>query len=266
MTPSLTFQADRYPGGIRHPPHRHDELQLSLVMSGRVAETVGSVTEFAGALSVVAKDAGVVHADAFGNQGARVARLTLPSGTIGALVGEPSRSPGWRWMHDARVARPFLRLVHRATTGARAFGADDPDLLDLLVSFTARAAPSPRGRPPAWLEEAMRDLRASWHPGLRVTDVAARAGVHPVYLARSVRRWFGTGVGEELRRLRFRSAAAAVAEVSGTLSSVAHGGGFADEPHLCREFRRAVGMTPGRYRALVGGLGYTSRRGLLEAP
>jgi len=105
----------------------------------------------------------------------------------------------------------------------------------------------------------MIELRESWHPGLTVADIAARAGVHPVYLARCVRRWFDTGVSEELRRLRIRSAAEAMMQTSGTVSRIAHAGGFADEPHLCREFRREVGITPGRYRALVGDLSYQSR-------
>jgi AraC family transcriptional regulator len=259
MTVTLSFHADAYQPGTRQRPHWHDELHLSLVLSGRVAETVGTVTEYAGALSVVAKDAGVVHANDFGAAGAKLARLILPSGTIGSLIDQPSRSPGWRWTHDADVARAFLRLVHRANGGVSSFKVGDPDLLDLLAAFTARPAPLTRGRPPAWLEQTMEDLRASWNPGLTVADVARRAGVHPVYLARCVRRWFGTGVGEEIRRLRIRSAAAAVAEKGRTVSNVAHASGFADEPHLCREFRRTVGTTPGRYRALVKDLDYDRR-------
>ncbi len=58
MTATLSFAADAYRAGTRHAPHRHDDLHLSLVLSGRVAETVGGVTEYASALSVVAKDAG----------------------------------------------------------------------------------------------------------------------------------------------------------------------------------------------------------------
>ena len=260
MTITLSFHADAYQAGTRHPPHSHDALHLSLVLGGRVAETVGSVTEYAGALSVVAKDAGVIHANDFGIAGAKLARLILPSGTIGALVDRPSRAPDWKWTHDARVANPFLRLVHRAKGGAHSFDADDPDLLDLLAAFTARPAPLTRGRPPAWLEQTMLELRASWHPGITVADVARRAGVHPVYLARTVRRWFGTGVGEEIRRLRIRSAAALIAENGATVSTVAHSRGFADEPHLCREFRRTVGTTPGRYRRLVRDLDYQRGR------
>jgi AraC family transcriptional regulator len=287
MAATLTFAADAYRPGTRQPPHRHDELHLSLVLTGRVAETVGGATEHAGALSVVAKDAGVVHAVDFGAAGARMARLALPGGTVGALVDVPAPAvgcaAGWRWTHDPAVAAPFLRLVRRGRAGAAAFAADDPDLLDLLAAFTARPAPPPRGRPPAWLAGTMAELRAAWHPRLGVADVARRAGVHPVYLARCVRRWYGTGVGEELRRLRLRAAVVATVEAfggrgtraggtsdggthaGGTLSGVAHALGFADESHYCRAVRRATGMPPGALRALVASLDYQGRGGAPRA-
>lgn len=254
MPATLTFAADSYAPRTRHAAHRHDALHLSLVLGGRVAETVGATTEVAGPLSVVAKDAGVVHADDFGAGGARLARLTLPSGTLGALVDEPARAGGWRWTHDPAVAAPFLRLVVRAGGGPASYAADDADLLDLLAAVTARPATAARGTPPAWLADVVRDLRDSWTPATTVADVARRAGVHPVYLARCVRRWYGTGVAEELRRLRLRSAVAATLERRRTLAEIAHAHGYADEPHLCRDLRRATGLTPGRYRALVDAL------------
>lgn len=258
-TSNLTFHTDAYRAGTRHRPHRHDELHFSLVLRGRLMETVGGTTAFGGALSVVAKDAGVVHAVDFGADGARMARLTLRAGTIGALIDDPARSEGWRWTHDAGVARPFLDLLRRADGRPAAFAADDPDLADLLAAFTARRAPVARGRPPAWLVQTVTEFREAWHPRLTVGNLARRAGVHPVYLARCMRRWYGTGVGEELRRLRMRSAAAAIAEGGATVSGVAHAHGFSDEPHLCREFRNTTGMTPRGYRTLVSTLGYRLR-------
>ena len=249
--PTLTFSADAYRAGTRHRAHQHEELHFSMVLSGRVAETVGGVTEYAGTLSVVAKDPGVIHANDFGAAGAKLARLSLPSGTIGDLIGSPESSPGWKWTHDPRVARPFLRLVRRSAGLSTMFGADDPDLLDLLAAFTARPVSDYAGKPPLWLRQVMDELRGGWSPGLSVTSLARRAGVHPVYLARCVRRWFGTGLSEELRRQRLRSAAARLATCGSTISDVAHAGGYADEPHLNREFRVATGLTPGRFRALT---------------
>jgi AraC family transcriptional regulator len=263
---ALSLHADGYRAGTRQAPHRHDELHLSLVLSGHVAESVGAATEFAAALSVVAKDAGVRHANDFGRRGARLARLALRGGTLGALVDRAGPATGWRWSHDPRVAAPFLRLVARRGGASRRVAPDDPDLLDLLAALTARPAPPPRGCPPAWLAETWDAVRAEWTPRLRVAEVARRAGVHPVYLARSVRRWYGTGVGQELRRLRLRAALARLADGALdpgiTVSHVAHAAGFADEPHLCRALRSAAGITPGRYRSLVARLPYQWRGGM----
>ena len=257
MTTSLSFHADSYAAGLRHPPHRHGELHLSLVLSGSLAETVGGTTQFAGALSVVAKDSGVIHANQFGPGEARLARLILEAGTIGELIDDPSRSQSWRWTHDASIAKPFLKLVHRGKAGISSFSADDPDMIDLLAAFTARRAPVVKGQPPAWLVETMEEIRSCWHSGLTVADVARRAGVHPVYLARCVRRWFGTSVSAELRRHRLRSAADAVTRSHDSISRIAHSAGFSDEPHLCREFQRAIGLSPGRFRRMVGDIDYS---------
>lgn len=248
---SFTFLVDQYSGGTRHPPHRHDELHLSLVLRGGVAETVGQVSEHATALSIVAKDAGVVHQDLFAPAGATLARLTLPEGTMEALVDGPDRASSWSWIHRMTTSVPFLRLVERARGQPAEFATDDPDVADLLAGVTARPAPVAQGTPPSWLRRTMEALRDSWTPGLRVGDLARRAGVHPVYLARSMRRWYGTGVAEELRRQRLRSAVRALAEHKGPVSRIAHAHGYADEAHLSRECRCMVGTTPGRYRALL---------------
>ena len=106
----------------------------------------------------------------------------------------------------------------------------------------------------------MESMRAEWHPALSVADVARRAGVHPVYLARCVRRWYGVGLGEELRRIRLNAAAQALAGSEETVSRIAHAHGFADESHLSREFARATGSTPGRFRRLVRTLAFRPAR------
>lgn len=255
----LAFHADAYAPGARHRSHAHDELHFSVVLAGRVTERVGNATEWAGPLSVVAKDPGVVHADDFGPSGARLARLTLTSTTLGELLGTPGRSPGWRWTHDPLVAEPFLRLVRRASGQAMSVAATDPDVVDLLAAFIARPASGVRGNPPQWLTNVIRDAREAWHPDRSVATLAGDAGVHPVYLARCVRRWFGTTLGAELRRQRLRAAVAAIAETTRTISDVAHSMGFADEPHLNRDCRAMIGLTPGRYRQLLAQQTYRCR-------
>lgn len=247
----LSLHLDDYRAAARQAAHSHDALHFSVVLRGLVTETVGGVTEYASPLCVVAKDPGLVHANEWGIAGARLARLSLRDGTLADLMDDPGRVVGWRWTQDPRVARPFLRLVERRHHGESMFHRDDSDLLDLVAAFTARRTVDPSGIPPAWLRDVMESLHAEWHPQLTGADLASRARVHPVYLARCIRRWYGVGLGDVLRHERLRRALAAVANTSMRLSVVAQEQGYADQAHLNRDIRAAIGVAPGRYRALL---------------
>jgi AraC family transcriptional regulator len=249
---NLLFDVSVYSDDMPYPRHRHDELQLSLILRGAVSETVCGRNEIGRALSVVSKDSGLYHADDFPPEGAKIARLSLPHAIMNDLLDDDRRIDGWKWTHDPHIARPFLSLVRRARDhSVKSFAACDPDVTDLLAIFTARRPAGQPGEPPDWLRQTMTELRDAWHPDMTVSDVARRAGVHPVYLARCVRRWYGTGLGDELRRLRLASAVAALTGDKTTVSSIAHASGYSDEPHLCRSTHQILGMTPRRLRSLV---------------
>jgi hypothetical protein len=145
MTARLRLRIGTYAANTQQPPHAHTELHLSLILQGGVAETVGAVTEYAGALAIVAKDAGVVHANQFGRDGARVAQLSLPWGTLGQLAETGASDDGWRWTQDPSVARPFLRLIRRAQGSVPSFDVADGDVVDLVAASTALRTADARG-------------------------------------------------------------------------------------------------------------------------
>ncbi|MGQ0764465.1 MAG: helix-turn-helix transcriptional regulator [Gemmatimonadota bacterium] len=237
---------------MRQAPHAHHELHLSIVLRGTVSESIARRSEILGPLSVVSKDAGVRHADAWGDGGAVLARLSLPGGGLCDLADDSRTVPTWRWSHDPRVAGPFLRLVLRARGANTPMEHDDADVTDLVAAITTRPGDDLRaGTSPAWLHEAVEFMLGSWHPTLGVGDVARHVGVHPVYLARCLRHWYGTTAGDELRRMRLRTAVRSLVGTTVTVSHVAHAMGFADEPHLCRSVRAATSFTPGQLRRVV---------------
>jgi AraC-like DNA-binding protein len=250
MVHKLGLKVTSYVGGMRQGLHRHDELHLSMVLRGRLSERVGAYTEYASAFSVVAKDPDLHHANVFGPGPVLIAQLSLPGHGLSVLIDDVHPRPPWQWTHRAEVARPFLRLARRAGRGTTSLTAHDDDIVELLAALTAHPVTASSGDAPRWLAETLERVRQEWSPSLSVRDVAAWAGVHPVYLARCTRRWFGHGVHSELRRLRLAAAADALTATSGSVSAVAHATGFSDEPHLCRAFR-AIAVTAGAYRAIA---------------
>lgn len=143
----------------------------------------------------------------------------------------------------------------RGLEGHRRFSTDDDDVVDLVAALSARVHGPRRAEQPKWLEDAVGSVRDDWRPGLTVREVARHAGVHPVYFARCVRRWYGIGAADLLRRSRLRHAAREIADGVPTIATVAHATGFADEPHLCRDFSRAAGVSPARFRRLARAVG-----------
>jgi transcriptional regulator GlxA family with amidase domain len=103
-------------------------------------------------------------------------------------------------------------------------------------------------RRPAWLLPALEVVHARAADAVGLGSIARWAGLHPAYFARAFRAWVGVSVGEYVRRLRVGDAAERLLSTDLTIADIAASTGFADQSHLTRVFRRAMGVTPARYR------------------
>ena len=130
--------------------------------------------------------------------------------------------------------------------------ANDLVLEGLALQLLGELTRPPAGPAfPPWLRRVAERLREEFRESTSLASLAAEAGVHPVHLARSFRRYFRRSVGEELRRLRVEAASAALAREDCSIVEIAAASGFADQSHLARVFRRATGMSPAEYRAAL---------------
>jgi AraC family transcriptional regulator len=77
--------------------------------------------------------------------------------------------------------------------------------------------------------------------------------VHPVHLSRSFRRHFGLTLTEYVRQGRLARAMVRLSTTDDPMIEIARDVGFADQSHFTREFRRAVGDSPGGYRSRLRG-------------
>ena len=244
-----------YLPGLSQQRHAHGETTCSIVLSGTLRERVGTREQISRPFSMVLKPLDTEHADDFGPSGVRLLRITLSPETSRDALQWARTLRCWRWTHSGPACRPFLQLA-RAMRGEVPPGELRSRYVERLIWDTlaglATADRSDVGRAPAkWLASAREALDDAVVPP-RLSDLAALAGVHPVYLARQFRRFYGCSTSGYLHRRRVQRAADLLGASQVPLARVSLAAGFTDQPHMCRIFRRETGLTPRQYQAIAG--------------
>ena len=246
-----------YPPDFRQPRHAHAETTVTIVIGGSLRERVGQVDGIARPLSVVVTPGGTEHANEFGPQGTRTLQIALTGADAGDAADWERTLRVWRWTHAGPAVRSFLALLRllRSTESARSGRAPDEvecaahDVLAALGGHGGAAAE--RRTPPRWLRIVREELDDAGPTPPRVRLVAASAQVHPVYLARQFRHFYGCSVSEYLKHRRLQRTAELMTSNDDPLSLISYSAGFADQAHMCRVFRAGTGLTPGAFRALA---------------
>ncbi len=241
-----------YPGGFSADRHAHARANLTFVFRGTIEESVRGETRVLRACHAVAKPAGVAHADRCGPDGASTLVIEFP----GESFLQPETSESGTSRYATLWGPEVTRAALRTSSLVRAPRPDAPDAVREIVLETLAlvrdGSESARGRP-AWLERACGLLHDGFAAPLRVQDLARALGLHPVYLARVFRRSCGSSVTAYRRRLQVSDAARRLASSDEPLVSVALHSGFADQSHLCRAFRAAIGVAPSVFRREMRG-------------
>jgi AraC family transcriptional regulator len=240
-----------YPAGLSQERHYHSEAGFSILLSGTLRERVGRTEEIARPMSIVAKPIGIEHANLFGPTQVRLVRIALSEAEAAEVTPWAPSLASWRWSHTGPATRAFLQVAHVAHNQDAA--SDHERLVylgwDALAALAIAANTNGAKDPPSWLTKVREALDDTSHPP-RLSDLASLADVHPVYLARQFRRFFGCSVSTYVHRRRVQRTAELMALSPEPLSRISYEAGFTDQPHMCRIFRRETGLTPTEYRAI----------------
>jgi len=215
------------------------------VEAGSYTERLGGITRHCETSTLLIHPAGERHANVFHDRAVNLLRveasdadlLDVPLGAASSdgCRGEPSRSLCRRMLRELRAPDDLTPLALQG-------------LALELVAGVARAS-TRRHREPAWLERVDELLDERAHEPLGLAAIAAHAGVHPVHLARTHRRYRHQSIGERVRELRMERACRLLATTQDSIAEVAQSCGFADQSHLARLMRRRLGVSPSGYRA-----------------
>jgi AraC family transcriptional regulator len=236
--------------------HTHDEAHFILLFDGHYLSSAHRAAHLRGGPALVYNPPGTTHRDRFdGGRGTffalSISRARMDQVTSAVpLTGDATR------VHPRRAIAIAQRLARECRCWGRASSLMAEGLcLELLAEVALRLDDVPRARrgAPAWLTAAREVLHDRCADDLAISDVARAAGVHPIHLARTFRRFFGCAPAEYLRLCRVERAAALLRDTTRPLVEVALGCGFADQSHFAKSFRRAYAVPPGEYRRRVRG-------------
>jgi AraC family transcriptional regulator len=229
------------------PLHGHESAYYSLLLAGQYEEDCGRKRLAYRRGSLGFHPPHLEHRDRIGAGGGRFLAIELDGrwlerlGEFAAVLPEPAlQTPAAAWIAERVLVECRAQLPARGL-------AIEALVLELLVE-AARRLPRADSRRPGWLGRVLQRLEEDPFRSWSAEALAAEAGVHPVHLARTFRRFEGRSLGAAALHARVRAAARLLAEPDRSLADVAAAAGFADQSHFTRRFRRATGMTPGQYR------------------
>jgi AraC family transcriptional regulator len=123
-------------------------------------------------------------------------------------------------------------------------------ILQLLALAVRSSREKREGRESLWLKR-VRELIDRQNPrDYRLAELASMAGVHRVHLVRQFRKYYGTTIGEHMRKVRLDYAYQLLGQTKLPLREIAAACRFADQSHFTKQFKKLSGLTPAEFRNL----------------
>lgn len=242
--------------GYAYDPHRHDTYAFGLTLSG-----VQSFDYRGARRDSLSGHAIVLHPDEVHNgrsgipEGFSYRMLYVEPRLIRAAMGERGRALPFVSAAVSQDARLVSAVAHALDDlDAPLDGLATEDLLLPLADALLALDPSV-ARPGGRLIDQKAAERARQHLDAHVGTIVdsheleAVSGLDRFALARQFRAAFGTSPYNYLVMRRLQRARRLLLQ-GASLADAAFACGFADQSHFTRQFRRAYGVTPGRWRAL----------------
>ena len=229
------------PAGARLTRHGHDAPHICFVDWGSFDER-GVHTVTASEATVRTSPAGDEHDMRF-NQDTRCVLLLVKDVETSALLPRDRR-----FIRSKDSVSAFRQVARSLSLES------SPLYLELMllegIALLALDASSWRGTRPRWVEHARELLHDSTDDTRIAPMMSEQTGLHPVYVARAFRRWYGCSMSSYARRVRLERARVLIVGSKLPISQVAYTCGFADQSHLTRLFKQHLGISPAALRSI----------------
>jgi AraC family transcriptional regulator len=238
-----------YTSGQQLPKHSHALSYLCLTVRGRYCETSERTIQQCAPLTLAFHPAGAEHVVDFDSGEARLFNVEVQEQWMKRLrecrIGkdEPvyyrGGPPSWLAFRLYKEYKSMDTLSELMMEGL---------LLEIMVEASRCSRKELKRKAPGWLFTARDLLHDSFSQNLSLKQIAESVNVHPVHLAVRFRRYFGSTIGDYVRKLRIDFACSRLVETDQSLIEIALAAGFCDQSHFSRTFKQVIGVSPSEYR------------------
>ena len=228
--------------------HDHQATHMIFVLQGHYVMSAGGQEAILPPRSLIFVPAGTIHANHPRSFSTRILTASISESQYEwaqECVDLPEAESSFRNVHVAMLG---TRLATECARWCDASPLTAAGLCLELLAAAAKVTVTEERRPPRWLRAAKELLHDRCCEAVTIADVSEVAGVHPVHLTRTFRRFFHCTPGDYLRKCKIERAAALLRCTHSTIAEVASESGFSDQSHLSKAFRQALGVTPGEFR------------------
>ena len=218
--------------------HSHDWPSLTVPLLGSFTGLYEDGEAWLCGPSALLHPAGNAHAAVIGEAGLENVNIHFDPVWLRCWGGAPTLERSRCWLGGSAAA-----AAHRLARAWMTPALPEPRLAEAVATFFTVAGAAAADRPPpAWVERARRALDAE--PPPRTSELAARFGLNPAWLAEAYRGAAGEGVRDTVRRRRVALATTLLRRTRLPLAEIALVCGFCDQSHMNRSFRASIGRTP----------------------
>lgn len=227
-----------YSPGCTLGTHAHAEDRVVLTAYGTFDSTYASRAFDLDARRTIYRPAHVEHRDRYVRETACI--------TIRLAAGSGARTQAFDFADDdmpATARRLWSELDAGDTASQLAIESLSAEILARLASRPEREETAPR-----WIRRVRDWVEDEYANPPMLGTIAREVDRDVSHVAATFRRIYGKSVGEFVRDVRIWRTRSLLEGASVSLAEIAARGGFADQSHFTRLFKRRFAMTPNEYR------------------
>lgn len=156
---------------------------------------------------------------------------------------------------STQIDNPFLKaLCHQIYLETKfkdnTFQIAIESLLLNILSILKEVKRIETSTKPIWVNKVKEIIHDQFAEKITLKYLSKQANIHPTHLSRDFSRYFGTTIGNYIRKIKIEHSVILLVK-SESLTNIAYRCGFSDQSHFIRCFKTTYNMTPNTFRKIL---------------